>query len=478
MEAAVDSNEYVVGPGDELTIGLWGAVNQLFAVPVTPEGTALIPSVGEARVGGLTLSQAKAEIRAVLARRYSAAGASVTLTKIREVKVKVSGAVAAPGVYTLTAYSRTSEVIAKAGGLLDLASRRNLELWQADGGKKLVDLLRFERSGEGTANPHVVEGNRIVVPLRSAPGSEVLVAGAVNRSGLLEWRPDDSLLRLLATAGGLLPTADSARVERVWKSPGGGIERETVNLRELNPEDLPVRPGEQIFVRARPGITPRGYVSVQGEVAAPGFYDIEEGKTTLSEIIARAGGFTPRAVLPAAYILRGGYSAPQFTFGDAINPALIERMNPEDLDLYLEKSRWRGAVVACDFVGLFEKKDLSKDVVLYSGDEIYVPATSGSVYILGRVERPGLLSYEKEEKLGDYVRRAGGYSADAGRGSVKILKSVSGGWVKAGSGSRVDAGDVILVPRKKGRFWATVRDALAVTSNAAAIFFIVREATR
>ena len=198
----------------------------------------------------------------------------------------------------------------------------------------------------------------------------------------------------------------------------------------------------------------------------------------LSEVIKRAGGFTPRAVLPAAFILRGGYSAPQFTFGDAINPALIERMNPEDLDFYLEKSRWRGAMVACDFVGLFEKKDLSKDVVLYSGDEIQVPATSGSVYILGRVERPGLMSYEKGEKLGDYIRRAGGYSADAGRGSVKILKSVSGGWVKAGSGSRVDAGDVILVPRKKARFWTTVRDVLAVAGNAAALFFVVREATR
>src|SRR5262245_62779073 len=66
LEVAIDSNEYVVGPGDELTIGLWGAVNQIFAVAVTPEGTALIPSVGEAWVGGLSLAKAKAEIRAVL----------------------------------------------------------------------------------------------------------------------------------------------------------------------------------------------------------------------------------------------------------------------------------------------------------------------------------------------------------------------------------------------------------------------------
>jgi protein involved in polysaccharide export with SLBB domain len=478
LEEAVDSNEYVVGPGDELTIGLWGTVNQLFAVPVTPEGTALIPSVGEAHVGGLTLAEAKKEIRSVLSRRYSAAGASVTLTKIREVKIKISGAVGRPGIYTVPAYSRVSEALGKAGGISDSASRRNIELVRENGEKKLVDLLRFERGGEGKANPHIVEGERVVVPIRSDGGTEVLVAGAVNQSGLLEWRPDDSLWSLLSAAGGLLASADSSQVEIVRRSSDGEAEREIIDLREFASGNPAIGPGEQIFVRNLPNRAPHSFAGVHGEVLHPGFYDIEEGKTTLSEVMRRAGGFTPRAVLPAAYILRRGYSAPQFTFGDAINPALIERMNPEDLDFYLEKSRWRGAVVASDFVGLFEKKDLSRDVVLYSGDEIYVPATSGSVYLLGRVERPGLLSYDEGDRLGDYVRRAGGYSANAGRGSVKILKSVSGGWVKAGSGSRVDAGDVILVPRKKARFWTTVRDALAVTSNAAAIFFIVREATR
>lgn len=478
LETAVDSSEYVVGPGDELTIGLWGAVNQILTVPVTPEGTALVPSVGEARVGGLTLAQAKKEIRLVLSRRYSATEASVTLTKIRDVKIKVSGAVYYPGIYTVPAYSRVSEVIGRAGGLTDSAARRNIELVRVNGEKKLADLLRFERSGEGGANPHIVEGDRVVVPHRSGRGTEVLVAGAVNRSGLVEWRPDDSLLSLLSTAGGLLAAADSSNVEVVRRPIDGETEREVVDLRQLNSADVPIRPGEQILVRNLPNLAPRAYVGVHGEVVHPGFYDIEEGNTTLSEVIGRAGGFTPRAVLSAAYILRRGYSAPLFSFGDAINPALIERMNPEDLDFYLEKSRWRGMVVACDFVGLFEKKDFGRDVFLYTGDEVYVPVTSGSVYVLGRVSRPGLLSFEKGDELGNYIRRAGGYSADAGRGSVKILKSVSGGWVKAGSGSRVDAGDVILVPRKRGRFWATFRDALAVAGNAAALFFVVREATR
>ena len=478
LEVAVDSNEYVVGPGDELTISLWGAVNQILAVLVTPEGTALIPSVGEARVGGLTLAQAKKEIRLVLSRRFSTADASVTLTKIRDVKVRVAGAVVRPGVYALPAYSRVSEIIGQAGGLADSASRRNIELWRAGGERKLVDWLRFERSGEESANPHVVEGDRVVVPHLSGRGSEVLVAGAVNRSGLLEWRPGDSPLSLLSAAGGLLLSADSSHVEIIRRPADGVTQREVVDLRELNPEDISIQPGEQIFVRALPGLTPKGYVSVQGEVAAPGFYDIEEGTSTVSEIITRAGGFMPRAILSASYILRRGYFNPLFGFGDSVEPALIEKMNPEDLDFYLEKSRWRAAVVACDFVGLFEKKDLSKDVVLYSGDEIQVPQTSGSVYVLGRVARPGLLSYVKGDRLGDYIHRAGGYSSAASRGGVKILKSVSGGWVKANSGSRVDAGDIVLVPRGKGRFWATVRDALAVTSNAAAIFFIVREATR
>jgi len=477
LETAVDPDEYVIGPGDEILVGLWGGVNQLLPVAVTPEGTVLIPSVGEAKVGGLTLTDAKKEVRAAITKRYPTIEASVTLTKIREVKVKVSGAVSVPGVISLPAYSRASEAIAKAGGLATSASKRNIELVRQTGEKKPVDLLRFERTGEGRANPRVVEGDRIVVPYRSTPWGEILVAGEVNAGGVFEPRLDDSLKILIAIASGLTAGADSAKVERVWKREGK-TEREIVDLRTLNLHDIAVRPEEQIFVRSLPGLAPKAFVSVKGEVAFPGYYDIEEGKTKVSEVIARAGGFTPRAILSSAYILRGGYFDPLFEIGDNVNPALIEKMNKEDLNFYLEKNRWKGAVVAFDFVGLFERKDPGKDVPLYSWDEINVPRTSGSVYVLGRVARPGLLNFRGDDRLGDYIQRSGGYSAGADRGKVKILKSVSGGWIKGSSGSRVDAGDVVLVPRKETHFWSTFRDAMAVAGNAAALFFVVREATR
>lgn len=478
LEAAVDPDEYVVGPGDGLSVGLWGAVNQLISVAVTPEGTVLIPSVGEAKVGGLLLTEAKKEIRSVVVRRYPNLEASVTLTKIREVKVRISGAVASPGVYSLPAYSRASEAIARAGGLAGGASRRNLELWGAGGEKRPVDLQRFERTGEGVANPRVVEGDRLVAPFRSSPWGDVLVAGEVNAGGVFEPRPDDSLKILISIAGGLSAGADSARVERVWKNAAGQTEREVIDVRRLNPHDLAVRPGDQVLIRPLPGLVPKAYVSIKGEVTFPGYYDIEEGKTKLSEIIGRAGGFTPRAILSAAYVIRGSYFNPLFGFGEAVNPALIEKMNREDLDFYLEKNRWKGAVVASDFAGLFVKKDLSKDVLLYSGDEINVPPTSGSVYVLGRVARPGLFSYEERSELGDYIDRAGGYSAGAARGKVKILRAVSGAWVKGRSGTKMDAGDIVLVPNRETHFWSTFRDAMAVTANAAALFFVVREATR
>ncbi len=477
LEQAVDPAEYIVGPGDEVTIGLWGAVNQLLPVPVTPEGTVIIPSVGEAKVGGLVLADAKKEIRAAVSKRYPTLEATVTLTKIREIKVRVSGAVAAPGVYSLPAYSRVSEAILRAGGLAWNGSRRNIELIRQSGDKKAVDLSRFEHSGEGSANPRILEGDRIVVPAKSAEWADILVAGEVSFSGLYEARPDDSLKILLAMAGGLTAGADSASVERVQKE-NGKVERTVIDLGILDAEDIAIGPGEQIFVRPRAGLAPRGYVAVRGNVVYPGYFDIEEGKTKLSEVIARSGGFAPGAILSSAYILRRGYFDPLFEIGDSVNPALIDKMNQEDLNFYMEKNRWKGAVVACDFVGLFERRDSNQDVWLYSGDEINVPRTSGSVYVLGRVARPGLLSYAAGERLEDYIERAGGYSTGSSRSGVKVLKSVSGGWIKGGSGTKIDAGDVVLVPRRQGKFWSTFRDVMAVTSNAAAIFFIVREATR
>ncbi len=478
LETAVDSNEYVVGPGDELTIGLWGAVNQILTVPVTPEGTALIPSVGEARVGGLTLAQAKKEIRSVVARRYPLLEASLTLTKIRDVKVRVSGAVAAPGIYALSAYSRASEAIAKAGGLAGNASRRNIELVRQLEGKNPVDLLRFERSGEGAANPRILEGDRIVVPARGPAWRDILVAGELGFSGLYEARPDDSLKILLSIAGGLSAGADSSKLERVWRNSSGQTERETIDVRQFNSQDLAIRPGEQVLVRPLPGLVPKAFVSIHGEVIFPGYYDIEEGKSKLSEVVERAGGFTHRAILSSAYIVRGRYFNPLFGFADTINPVLIEKMNREDLDFYLEKSRWRGAVAASDFAGLFEEKDLSKDVLLYVGDEIHVPPTSGSVFVLGRVARPGLLSYEKKGRLADYLGRAGGFSAGAARGKVKVLKAGSGTWVKGNSSTKIDAGDIVLVPRHESHLWSNIRDVFAVTGNVVALFIVVREATK
>ncbi|HLG93211.1 MAG TPA: SLBB domain-containing protein, partial [candidate division Zixibacteria bacterium] len=288
----------------------------------------------------------------------------------------------------------------------------------------------------------------------------------------------DSLKILLSIAGGLSAGADSSKVERVWRNPSDQAERETIDLRQLHSQDLSIRPGEQVLIRPLPGLAPKAFVSIKGEVLFPGYYDIEEGKSKLSEVVLRAGGFTPRAVLSAAYIVRGRYFNPLFGFADTINPALIEKMNQEDLDFYLEKSRWKGAVATSDFAGLFGKKDLSQDVLLYAGDEIHVPPTSGSVFVLGRVARPGLLSFEEEGRLADYLGRAGGFSAGAARGKVKVLKAGSGAWVKGNSGTKIDAGDIVLVPRHESRLWANLRDVFAVAGNVAALFIVVREATR
>ena len=128
MGKSIDPAEYILGTGDALSIDIWGEINIHHTLSVTPEGNLLIPRVGKVQVGGEYLAEAKNTIREAILRSYRNAQVTITLLKLRKVKVVVAGAVKAPGTYSVYANTRVSEVINLAGGFLDNSSRRNIIL--------------------------------------------------------------------------------------------------------------------------------------------------------------------------------------------------------------------------------------------------------------------------------------------------------------------------------------------------------------
>jgi len=220
QDMIVAPQQYLIGPGDELTIFFSGAYTREYQINVTPEGSVLVPEFGAIQLGQITLGEAKEKVLAALAQRYYNLEISITLSKLRKLKVSVDGEVYFPGIYTITSLDRATEAIQMAGGLRDNASRRNISLIRNDSVHN-VDLLLFARGGNQSRNPCLAEGDKIFVPPRQPLVGLVEIYGPVKMPGKYEYVEDDRIYDLVMLAGGLQIEADSNLAELVRFDPSG-----------------------------------------------------------------------------------------------------------------------------------------------------------------------------------------------------------------------------------------------------------------
>ncbi|HWK89032.1 MAG TPA: polysaccharide biosynthesis/export family protein, partial [Longimicrobium sp.] len=219
LDAPVSRTEYLLGPADEVDVALFGEINQVYTVVVTPEGSLLVPTVGIVRVLGLNLEQAEARVRAAVGRYYRNVDVRVALSRVRTFKVFLVGDVTTPGVRPATAATRLSEIVnAPRDG--NGTRRRTVYLRRANGDSIDVDLARFFQLGDVTANPTLREGDALRVPRMD---EVVQVQGRVVFDGAYQYRPGETLAQLLELAnGGYGFPADAADTLRLVRTSRGG----------------------------------------------------------------------------------------------------------------------------------------------------------------------------------------------------------------------------------------------------------------
>ncbi|HET8655691.1 MAG TPA: polysaccharide biosynthesis/export family protein, partial [Longimicrobiaceae bacterium] len=216
LDAPVQANRYVLGPGDRVDISMFGALNRIVPVDVSPGGELVIPGVGIVPVGGLTLADAETRVRAAVLRLYQNVGVHLTLASVRRFKVYVIGDVPSPGVRIASAATRVSEVVPTASAAAEsVYLHRNVLVRRGPGDSVSVDLVRFRLAGKLDSNPMLREGDVVVVPVVN---ERVFVYGRVSYPGAYEFRSGETLAELLRIAnggGGLAPdAADTIRVSR------------------------------------------------------------------------------------------------------------------------------------------------------------------------------------------------------------------------------------------------------------------------
>jgi protein involved in polysaccharide export with SLBB domain len=483
LEKNIDPEEYVVGAGDVLSIDLWGEVNYSCQLQITPEGNLLIPRVGSVEISGKSLREAKKIIQEAIMTSYKNVRVTVTLVGLRRFKVTVAGVVRSPGIYSVFANTRISEVIALAGGFLENSSFRNIVVTHSDGTLSKADVFRFWRIGDRIRNPYVLGGDLVFVPVRELNVNTCGIYGAVKSPGEFEYTAEDSLLDLINLAFGLTMDVEFLRADLIRFNPDQHTTRNiSIDLEGLisgnNPlNNIALMPDDRVFIRTIPKFHKKDQVTIRGEVLYPGVYEIEEDQTKLSEVIAKAGGFTPDASLAEAEMLRV-YNVvdPEF---ERLKSIPVADMTKSEYNYFKMRTRERPGRVGVNLEKLFLQGRSEYDIALKSGDYINIPPKNMLVNVSGCVVKPGLVPYQSGENYKYYIKKAGGFSWRASKSKIQIVKGLTGERLRPSKSRKIDPGDTILIPEKPERdYWGFFKDTMIVLGNLATIYLVVQQATK
>jgi protein involved in polysaccharide export with SLBB domain len=527
MESTIDPQRYIVGPSDVISVGIWGpnpSALSMSSIPlvVTPEGTLIVPTVGEIRVAGLSLADAKDKVSQAVKKRYLQGDITVTLLSPRTFLVNVSGAVLNQGSYIASPIERVDKLVIQASRVYQPSSTvtiqanpkegeqtvsqspfndprrnqvaqimrdvstRNILLKRRDGKTYHVDIPLYYATKDDRYNPFLLDGDVVFIPRKDIEKNFVSIYGAVNSPGQYEFVTDDSLTRIVKIAQGYTELADLEDVVVSRLSEDGNrtneIHLSLDSILQGKEADFPLQRGDRISIKERLDLRRDYKVYVSGEVKHPGYVLINRQSTRLSKVIEDAGGFTEYASMPEAIILRGEENIPNVTpdFAYARTLRSMDQFSPDSL-YFLLSSKLNYRPVVADFRRLFTARDSTQDITILDRDVIFVPSSRNTVYVDGQVENPGHIPFVAGQKLGDYIKKAGGYSEKADEGETRVIKGKTLEWTKP-EDATIESGDRIYVPRKPprnfGYYFTIVRDILGVATGVATITLLYIQITK
>ena len=276
--------DYVIGPGDNVRVQLFGNQNETFTLLVSRDGTINFPKLGPITTTGLRFDELQSMLENRVSKEMIGTTASVTLGRLRSIRVFVLGDVSHPGSYTVSSLSTMTHALFLSGGVSDVGSLRRVQLKRGGSLVQTLDLYRFLLAGDSSSDLRLQPGDVVFVP---PVGARVTVEGEVKRPAIYEIGQERSLADVLALAGGRMASSDQTyvEVERISAS----AERKVLNFDIAKASDLrtAVQDGDVIRVR-RVSRQIANEIRVVGFVKYPGTYPWTENRD-LRAVLAQAG---------------------------------------------------------------------------------------------------------------------------------------------------------------------------------------------
>ncbi len=387
-------SDYILGPGDELNIYLWGNIQQNFTVNVDNDGTILIPKAGKVMVANQSLSDAKRIITRVMENNFANFTLDITLGKIRNIEVFVLGEAVLPGRYNLSALSTILYALYAAGGPTKIGTMRNVQLIRDKKVYKILDLYDLLLFGDKSDDISLKRGDTVYIP---KIGEVVGIKGEVKVPAIYEIKDKSSLYNLYSMAGKNtrytyikelnIVRRDTDKDEfRLQTLTYKSIEEFTANSKKFDLDN-----GDIIEVKALSDKI-ENWVVVSGEVKYPGLYDYSKNNT-LGELLNISGGLTPFGYSKRIEILRVTDNK------ESIIAVDISVENPNNTKLLM-----------------FDK------IMVYDTNKI---STTFNVKIEGEVNTPGIYPYKVNMTVADLIFKAGQLTPFADKEHVVVLKTLS-----------------------------------------------------
>lgn len=405
---------YILGPGDELQVTIYGVQEYNGTFPVSVEGKISIEYVGQITVSGMTIEAATQKIKAAIARVYSTVRSgqsqvSVSLGKIRTIKITVVGG-KQPGNYSISSLSTVYNALHLAGGPGKNGSYRNIELIRNNKVYKNIDIYRFLVKGDQSDNINLKENDVIRIP---AYTQRVTVEGEVKRPGIFEMKKGETFADLLSFASGFNEFAYTASVNVVQKT-GKEFKVHDINeseFRTYQPESGDVFRVTRILNRFE------NRIKIEGAVFRPDYYSFIEGMR-VSDLIIRAEGLKEDAYSKRARIIR-----------------LKTDLTTEIVNVNLEAAL---------------SGDLSSDIELKREDILTIYSILDfreeyKVTIDGEVKNPGEYEYFENLTLNDLVVQVGGLTGSASK-RVEVARMIKSDAIDDADPKRIELIELEISP--------------------------------
>ena len=392
---------YVLGPGDNISVSVWGSANADNDYQIGSDGTIRVEGVGPIPLAGKTVEEAENALKSRLASIYGglrngSSSLQITVGKIRGISVYVLGGVMTPGVYTLPSLSSIATAIYMAGGVKEGGSVRSIHIYRGGEEVGIFDLYAFIFDGKFHADMMLQDGDIISV---GQVGNIVSLDGAVQRQMQFEMLSDETLEHLLRYAGGFTPLArrDRIHVDRQVTAVGTSYD---VPEEEFGTFTLAA--GDSIWVGSMVAKIDNRVV-IEGSVRHPGPYAISDGMKTLKELIDAAGGLQEGTYMTRGTISRYDEDMKPVSVSFDLSAIMAGRMN---IDL-----------VRDDSVRVFSVIELQD---------------STKVTIQGNVANPGEFDYRAGLTLGDLILMAGGlkHGTDVSKVEIAVRGQTERGFIR------------------------------------------------